>query len=290
MRRGLRLTPWMCSSEPGTRVAASTNGAAEEKSPGIVDLAQRQPLCGSDRDARRPDRDGRTRPGKHPLRVVAGRGGLDDGGLAVRVQAGEQEARLHLRARHGQHVVDRVERPALDPQRQPAVARLDAGAHPYQRLGDAAHRAGAQGLVAGELELLPLLAGEDARQQPYERARVGAVDRLAGGGEPAEPDTVDAELVVADLVDRHPECSHRSHGRLGVGRAPEAGDARLAVADAADQRGAVRDRLVARDRDVTDEAGDGLDGDRNSSLRGQPLRGASRFVAHSSITGDATTP
>ena len=35
MRRGLRLTPWTWSSEPGTSVAATTNGAADEKSPGI---------------------------------------------------------------------------------------------------------------------------------------------------------------------------------------------------------------------------------------------------------------
>ena len=34
VRRGLRLTPWMCSSDPGTSVAATMNGAAEEKSPG----------------------------------------------------------------------------------------------------------------------------------------------------------------------------------------------------------------------------------------------------------------
>ena len=34
MRRGLRLTPCTWSSEPGTSVAATISGAAEEKSPG----------------------------------------------------------------------------------------------------------------------------------------------------------------------------------------------------------------------------------------------------------------
>ena len=35
MRRGFRLTPWTVSSEPASSVAATRNGAAEEKSPGI---------------------------------------------------------------------------------------------------------------------------------------------------------------------------------------------------------------------------------------------------------------
>ena len=35
MRRGFRLTPWIVSREPASSVAATRNGAAAEKSPGI---------------------------------------------------------------------------------------------------------------------------------------------------------------------------------------------------------------------------------------------------------------
>ena len=44
VRRGLRLTPWTVSSEPGSSVAATTNGAAEEKSPGTSTSPSGEPL------------------------------------------------------------------------------------------------------------------------------------------------------------------------------------------------------------------------------------------------------
>ena len=52
---------------------------------------------------------------EHALGVVAGRGRLDDGRLAVGVQPGEQHGRLHLRARDRERVVDRRERAPVDP-------------------------------------------------------------------------------------------------------------------------------------------------------------------------------
>ena len=45
----------MWSSEPGTSVAATMNGAADEKSPGHLDLAEREALRAADRDAGRAD-------------------------------------------------------------------------------------------------------------------------------------------------------------------------------------------------------------------------------------------
>ena len=140
-----------------------------------------------------------------------------------------------------------------------------------ERLGDPLHRPAAERGVAGELELLPLLAREDPGEQADERARVGAVDRPAGRDEPAQALAEDVQRVLAVLVDGDPERAHRLDRRLGVGRAAEAGDPRLAVADRAEQHGAVRDRLVARHGHVPDEARERLD-------------------SHSSITGATTTP
>ena len=82
-----------------------------------------------------------------------------------------------------------------------------------------------------------------------------AVDRPAGRAQPAQALAEDAQRVVAVLVDRDAERAHRRDRRLGVGRAAEARDPRLAVADRAEQHRAVRDRLVARHGDVPDERG-----------------------------------
>ena len=77
----------------------------------------------------------------------------------------------------------------------------------------------------------------------------------AGAVEPAEPLPEDAQRLLAVLVDLDAERADRGDRRLGVGRAAEARDARLAVAERADQHGAVRDRLVARDGEVAESSG-----------------------------------
>ncbi len=278
MRRGLRLTPWTWSSEPGTSVAATTNGAAEREVAGDLDLAERQALDGTHRDARRPDRDTRAGGRQHALGVVAGRAGLDDRRLAVRVEPCEEHGRLDLGAGDGKRVVDRPERCAGDRHRQVPVRRLELRTHPAERVGDPSHRAPRERLVAGQLERLAYLSGQDPGDQAHERACVRAVDRPPGPAEAAQALAEDAQRAGPVLVDLHAERPHRGDRRLGVGRAAEPRDARLAVADRADQHRAVRDRLVARHGDVPHELRDGLDQHRVD-------RGA-----HSSITGAAMTP
>ena len=151
------------------------------------------------------------------------------------------------------------------------VVRLDARPHAAERLGHALHRAGAERRVARQLELLSLLTREDPREQADEGAGIRTVDRPARRAEPAQALAEDPQCVVVVLVDGDPEGADRLDRRLGIGRAAEARDARLAVAQRAEQHGAVRDRLVAGHRDVPDEAGERLD-------------------PHSSITGATTTP
>ena len=104
------------------------------------------------------------------------------------------------------------------------VVGLDARAHAAERLGDPLHRPGAERRVAGQLELLPVLAREDPGEQADERAGVGAVDRPARRGEAAQALAEDVQRVLAVLVDRDPEGAHRLDRRLGVGGAAEAGD------------------------------------------------------------------
>ena len=158
-------------------VAATMNGAAAEKSPGTVTSGRCSCPAGSIETDSRPPANARSCCVEHELGVVAGRRGLDDGGRAVRVEPGEQDRRLHLRARHREHVLDSLQRiRPFDDDGRFAVRRLDARAHPLQRLGDAVHRSRAKRLVAGELEA-SFLSGEDSGEQPHERARVAGVDR-----------------------------------------------------------------------------------------------------------------
>src|SRR4051794_9780602 len=151
------------------------------------------------------------------------------------------------------------------------VLRLDAPTHAGERLGHALHRTSAERGIARQLELLPVLAREDSREEPDEGARVRAIDRPPGRDEPVQALAEDVQRVLVVLVDRDPERTDCGDRRLGVGRAAESGDARLAVAQRAEQDRAVRDRLVSGNCDVTDEASDRLD-------------------PHSSITGATTTP
>ena len=236
-----------------------------------LDVAQLQPFRGAYGDAVLAPCD--RGPGRleHELGVVARRHGLDDGRLAVGVEAREEDRRFHLSARDRELVGDPVQRPPLDTHRQVPLLRLDTGAHARERLGDPPHRPCAERPVAGELELLPFLPCEDPREEPDERARVAAVDRTTRCLQPAQPLPEDVEGVVSVLVDGDPERADGRDRRLGVGGAAEVRDARLAVADGAEEHRAVRDRLVAGHGEVPDETRDRVD-------------------PHSPITGATTTP
>ena len=99
MRVGLHATPSTTTSESGVTAAPTSQNAADDGSPGIA----ASNACGapdrtrivvaSTRSMRRAER------GQHPLGVVAARVRLGDLGDAARLQAGEHERGLHLRAR-----------------------------------------------------------------------------------------------------------------------------------------------------------------------------------------------
>ena len=126
--------------------------------------------------------------------MVPGRHGLDHRRLAVRVEPGKEHARLHLRARDRELVLDRAQRAALDPERQMPAGRLHARAHPLQRFGDpcaqvlqgcrtqALHRCrGLMGRRPGQpqdsgdedgIRLVGLRPGQDMVHRPVRQGRV----------------------------------------------------------------------------------------------------------------------
>ena len=242
MRRGLSPTSWIVSSDPGSSVAATTNGAAAEKSPGTRP-AEAQALGGTERDAALLARHLHAGRLEHPLGVVAGRLRLDDGRAAVRVEPGEQHARLHLRARDRQLVAHPAQLAALDRHRRLSRSSSRAGAPICRAGGDAVDRAPAQRLVAGQLEAT-LLAARMPGEQAQRRAGVAAVERSVRLAQPAQADAFDSQRVDVVLVTVTPSARRRqSSPRCRPSGRSRATPSRLA--DGAEEDGPVRDRLVS---------------------------------------------
>jgi hypothetical protein len=208
------------------------------------------------RDRRRPAPHADPCALEHELGVIAGGRRLDDRRLPGCIEAREKNRRLDLGARDRQLVGRAPQRlDGLDRERRVPVGRRDARAQEPKRLGDPLHRPLRQRLVARERRRGGLSRG-DAGEQAHQRARVPAVDRSAL--EAAQAGARDDELVVRLLDDLDAQRPHGGDRRLGVAGAPEAGDARRALADRAEENGTMRDRLVAGDGDVPGERNRGL--------------------------------
>ena len=208
---------------------------------------------------------GRPAGDEQALGVVAAVGRLGHRGGAVGGQAGEQHARLDLRAGDRQLVVGRAQvRPVDGERREAPLARDHARAHALQRLGDAVDGAPADRLVAVERVRAALLPGEPAGQQPQQRPGVADVDRQRRLARLAHAAAADDELVRA-LLDQRAERAHRVERRVRVGGVEVVADADRLVAHRGDDRRAVRQRLVGRRRQLAAQAGGR--GEANQSSR-----------------------
>ena len=219
-----------------------------------------------DGGARRPSLHPRPRALEHPLGVVSRRRRLEHGRLPLlREEPGEEDRGLDLCGRDRQLVCDATEPRSLDDERRVAVGGRHQRAHPAERLADTLHRTRGERGVADELEP-PGLPGEHAAEQAHERACVAAVERTGWVrlGETPQADALHLQRVDVLLVDLRAERSHRRDRRLGVLRAAEPADDRLALAERADQHRPVGDRLVPRHGDVAHEGGDGVDAHRRA--------------------------
>ena len=118
--------------------------------------------------------------------MVAGRHRLDDGRRPCRVEPGEQDAGLDLGARDRQLVADALQLAAFDDERRHAVRGLDPRAHLRERLGDALHRPRARSDSSPVSSKRPRWPARIPASSRSERARVAAVDRLAGLAQAAQ--------------------------------------------------------------------------------------------------------
>ena len=242
-------------SAPGTIAAAASQNAAEDGSPGTCRCPPTSSSTGTT-VTRRPLR-WTAAPRRVSIRSVWSRLALrlGDRRRALGEEPGDEHARLHLRAGDGHVVGDRAQARAADGERREAlVGRVDLGAHRAQRRGDAVDGAPADRRVAVEHEAAALLARQPAGEQAHERARVADVDRRDRLARLAQPGAADDDLVRA-AVDEGAERLDGGQRGVRVLGVEVAGDADRLGRHRAEQRGAMRDRLVRRRRDGAAQAG-----------------------------------
>jgi hypothetical protein len=126
-RVGLTPTPRDAQPRPGQQRRGDDERRRAGEVAGHVEPERLQPRGRPHLDASRLRAHARSGRAQHPLGVVSRRDRLDDVGRAASgVEPGEQDARLHLRARDRQLVANRAQRPALDREREPAAVGLHA--------------------------------------------------------------------------------------------------------------------------------------------------------------------
>ena len=248
VRAGLTPTPRRISSDPGEERRGDDQRRGRREVAGDIDLVELRAARRARREiAASAPSPPHARRAQHPLGVVARRDRLDDRRPAVGVEPREQDARLHLCARHGGLVLDSGERPPLDC--SSAAARRSSStlrAHLGERRRYPVHRPRAERVVARQLE--PALPPGRRAEPGSRRASVPALPQSIGRGrlaESASPTPARARHRPS-FVHRHAKGAQRSERRLGVERASEAADERLALAHSAHEERAVGDRLVAR--------------------------------------------
>ena len=199
VRPGLRLTPGRRTSGSPSRAPGHQQPGGRREVAGHLHVGERQALDGAlDPDGAALAQQRHAGGLEHPLGVVARRRRLVHPGGALGVEAGEQQAALHLRATPPSSRCSMPRRgtpPLTHHRRRPAGGGEDLRAHRAQGCGDPGHRAG-----RGGSRRRPGSRGradwpvEDPGGQAHERAGVGAVE-VRRRAQPAQPPPADAHHV-----------------------------------------------------------------------------------------------
>ena len=190
--------------------------------------------------------------GEHLLGMVARGLGLDHGGRARRVEAGEQHRRFDLR-RGDRRAIDDRRRIARALEHDRAAPAFGLGenlrAHQPERIEDAPHRPLAQRGVAVESRG-DGVAADDAHHQPGAGAGIAEIERFARRRQRAEPGPRTRHRPGAEPLDLGAERLARLAGAQHVVAFEQAVDFRVAAGQQAEEKGAMRDRFVARRADA----------------------------------------
>jgi hypothetical protein len=113
--------------------------------------------------------------------------------------------------------------PPADRERQSvALHTAEARTHPGERDGDAAHRAAAERAVARERRREPV-TGQHAEEQARRRARVAAIEHVAGPVQPPAPGDAD-DAAHPEWRDLRAQLAQDPGARAGIERSQCAAD------------------------------------------------------------------
>jgi hypothetical protein len=180
---------------------------------------------------------------------------LDEGGVAEFARRNARKAASLYAAIDGsggyyRNEVDPVQRlAAMDPQRRMAIIGVDARAHRHERLGDPPHRPRRQRGIAHQ-HAVEALAGQQPGQQTHRGTGIAAIQRAIGRLQTVDANAMDDAHARLRRIDAHPQLAKDRHGRTRVGAFEETVDPRHAIGQRRQHDRAVRNRLVAGDREL----------------------------------------
>ena len=124
VRDGFRPTSSISTREPGVAAAATSQNAADEKSPGTTSVRPSSRWLSVDRDRQAVHRRAPAEGGQRAFRVIAGRRRFGHAGRALRVQPRQEHGALDLRAGYVRMMGDATQPRAVDGERAGARRSL----------------------------------------------------------------------------------------------------------------------------------------------------------------------
>ncbi len=220
--------------------------AADEKSPGHGEVGRDESRRRCQRRAAVATRDLAAEGLQHALSVIARDRRLDHRRGTVRVEPGEEQRRLDLRARDfGGHTPPGEPRPARDAHRRATAIGLDPCPERAQGLRGALHRPPHQGFVADE-HAVERLRRKQAHEEPHGRTRIAHVERRGGRAQAVQPDAVDLHATRSRPTHGDAHALDRAERREAILTLEETLDPGRARRDRTQHQCPMRDRLVAR--------------------------------------------
>ena len=212
---------------------------------------------------------------------------LDHARHARRVEAGEQNGGFDLRRGDWGAIFDRrgIAR-ALEHDRAAPACRLgqNLGAHEPEWIEDAPHRPLAQRGVAVE-GCGHAMAADDAHHQPAAGAGVAEIERLARRRQGAEARPANSPLARPEPLDDRAERLARLARPQHVVALEQPLDFRFAAGEKAEQKRAMRDRLVPRRPDPPFQRPRALGGERRCRGKMRRMSGHETTFSADADTG-----
>jgi hypothetical protein len=188
-----------------------------------------------------------TEGGEKTFGMIAGKGGLVEGGFAVGLEGSEEKAGFDLGTGDGAGEVGGVEMGAVDVERGAVVGTCakNFGSELAQRIGDTSHGSARKRGIAEETSL-KRLACDDSREEAHGGATVAAIDGF-GRSEELSSTAFDKNFIGGDSVDATTEGLKGMKSGEAIFARQKATEAGCARGETAEDDSSVGNAFVARD-------------------------------------------